>query len=70
MAMIELVFTACLIASPEKCEDKHLTFAGNISPMACMMGAQPELAKWNEGHPKWRVGKWKCRSVRSLARDA
>lgn len=68
--MIELVFTACLIASPDKCEDKHLTFAENISPMACLMGAQPQLARWNEANPKWRIGRWKCRHVRTAARDA
>lgn len=68
--MIELVFTACLISSPTQCEDKHLTFAENMNPLQCLMGAQPELAKWNEAHPKWQINKWKCRSVRTASRDA
>jgi len=68
--MIELVFTACLVATPETCEDRHLTFAESLSPMQCLMGAQPELAKWSEAHPKWEIGKWKCRAVRTASRDA
>ena len=68
--MIELVFTACLLASPEKCESRHLTFAENISPMQCLMGAQPELAKWTAANPKWRIARFKCQTVRSATRDA
>lgn len=66
--MIELVFVACLMASPQECEKKHLVFAENMSPMACLMGAQPELAKWRNQHPKWRVGKWQCRQIRVAER--
>jgi len=68
--MIELIFTACLVASPEKCEERHLTFAETLTPMQCLMGAQPELAKWGEAHPKWRIGRWKCQNVRTASRGA
>lgn len=68
--MIELVFTACLITTPQTCEDRHLTFAENLNPMQCLRSAQPELAKWNEANPKWQISRWKCRTVRSIARDA
>ncbi len=61
--MIELLFTVCLFANEDICEERKLTFVENMSPMACMMGAQPELAKWSESHPKWRIGKWKCKMV-------
>lgn len=61
--MIELVFMACLSTAPNTCEEKSLQFAENLTPMACMMGAQPELAKWIESHPKWQVARWKCRSI-------
>lgn len=68
--MIELIFTVCLVASPESCEERHLTFAEAMTPMQCLMGAQPELAKWSEAHPKWRIGKWRCRPVQTALRDA
>lgn len=61
-AMIELVFTACLLAAPDRCEERALQYVDIRSPMACVMGAQPELAKWVEAHPKWRVARWACRA--------
>jgi hypothetical protein len=60
--MIELVFVACLTANSGHCEEKSMLFAENLTPMACMMQAQPELAKWVNEHPKWQVSKWSCRS--------
>ena len=60
--MIELVFVACLLSAPERCEEKALLFA-DVTPMACMMGAQPQLAQWAETHPKWSIARWSCRLV-------
>lgn len=60
--MIELLFTACLATAPDVCEQKSLTFV-DVTPMACMMGAQPELAKWQVEHPKFSVQGWKCRMI-------
>lgn len=68
--MIELVFTVCLVAAPETCEDRHLTFTENIGTRQCLIGAQPHLARWNEANPKWRIGRWKCRPVAARSRDA
>ena len=60
--MIELVFVACLVTVPDRCEEKALQFL-DVTPMACMMGAQPQLAQWVEQHPKWRIARWSCRTV-------
>lgn len=59
--MIELVFIACLASNPATCEERALTFVNLPGLMACMMGAQPQLARWVEGHPKWRIERWRCR---------
>ncbi|WP_108259248.1 hypothetical protein [Mangrovicoccus ximenensis] len=67
--MIELLFVACLNATPGVCEERSLLFT-DISPMTCMMGAQPELAKWTESHGKWHVEKWSCRIMQTAERDA
>lgn len=67
--MIELVFIACLLSAPDRCEERSLQYVNVSSPMACMMGAQPELARWLESHPRWRVTRWSCR-VPSFERDA
>ncbi len=59
--MIELVLSICLIAEPEKCKDVRLTFAEeNVTPYACVMTGQIEIAKWMDSHPDWQVAKWGC----------
>lgn len=60
--MIELLFVACLSTAPDQCQERSLLFT-DVSPMTCMMGAQPELAKWTETHPRFRVTGWKCQMV-------
>lgn len=60
--MYELFFIACLIGEPNRCEEKALQYVEIPSAMACMIGAQPQLAEWVERHPKWRIAKWSCRS--------
>ncbi|SFR20239.1 hypothetical protein [Poseidonocella sedimentorum] len=67
--MIELVFVACLWSTPDTCEKRSLLYS-DISPMTCLMQAQPELARWTETHPRWRVASWKCRSMRDIAQHA
>ncbi len=66
--MIELLFVTCLSASPEDCQERSLLYT-EMTPMTCMMAAQPELAKWAEQHPKWTINGWKCRYV-TTAKDA
>ncbi len=66
--MIELIFVVCLSASPTDCEERSLLYT-DISPMACLMGAQPELAKWTETHPRWQIERWRCAMVRQAQQD-
>lgn len=67
--MIELAFVACLSTAPNACEQRSLYYS-DISPMACLMGAQPELAKWVDEHPKYRVTRWSCRARDASEHDA
>lgn len=60
-AMIELVFVACLLAAPDRCEEKALQF-NDLTHTACVTGAQPQLARWSESHPKWTIARWTCRT--------
>ena len=63
--MIALVFVVCLQQDPSVCQERNLLFsAKQLTPMACMMGAQARLAEWSASHPKWRVGRWRCGAVR------
>ena len=67
--MIELLFVACLSTAPDQCEERSMIFT-DVTPMACMMGAQPELAKWAATHPAFRVAGWKCQQVRTAEKEA
>ena len=67
--MIELVFVACLVTAPDQCRERSLTFT-EITPQQCLMGAQPELAKWVSTHPNDRIKSWRCRAVSVTEREA
>ena len=67
--MIELLFIACIAGAPDQCREHSLLFT-DISPMQCLMGAQPELAKWANTHPDARIQSWRCRTVSFAERDA
>jgi hypothetical protein len=58
--MIELVFTACLIAAPEACEERTLSFVAEPSPVTCLIQAPPTLAEWVHEHPAYTIAAWRC----------
>lgn len=60
--MIELLFTACLSHDPDICLQRSLVYV-DVTPMACIAGAQPELAKWSVAHPGYRIADWRCQVV-------
>ncbi|WP_410219206.1 hypothetical protein [Paracoccus sp. (in: a-proteobacteria)] len=65
--MIELLISACAfsaqLAEPlPQCRDFSLLFdAHEVSIMTCMVHGQPQVAKWKETHPDWRIERWQCR---------
>ncbi|WP_152474165.1 hypothetical protein [Roseovarius sp. THAF9] len=66
--MIELLFIACMANDPTQCRERSLIFT-NVTPMQCLMGAQPELAKWVVSHPNSRIRSWRCRTVNTAEVD-
>ncbi len=66
--MIELLFVACLSTAPDQCQERSLVFTG-ITPVQCLMGAQPELAKWATSHPNQDIKSWRCRTVSFAEQD-
>jgi hypothetical protein len=67
--MLELMVSVCLINDPARCKEVSLTYsAESLTPMQCMMGAQPEIAKWIEAHPKWALKKWTCQRAGQYAK--
>lgn len=58
--MIELIIAACLMAAPD-CREFRLQYdAHEVSLMTCMMAGQPQVARWQQAHPKWWVKRWHC----------
>ena len=66
--MIELLFVACLATSPQECRENSLVFT-DVTPMACLMGAQPQLAKWVNAHPNYTIRSWRCKTVNTAEID-
>lgn len=67
--MLELLVSVCLIDEPSRCKDVSLTFSvESMTPMQCMMGAQPEVAKWIDEHPKWVAKRWSCAPAGQIAK--
>ena len=58
--MIELSFLVCLAAAPSDCRTGQLRSV-DVSVTTCVLGAQAQLASWQEGHPDWEVRGWTCR---------
>ncbi|MEM8958418.1 MAG: hypothetical protein AAGC86_11450 [Pseudomonadota bacterium] len=67
--MVELLFVACLSGAPEECRERSMLFS-DVTPIQCLMGAQPQLAKWVETHPNFTIQSWRCRTVSFAERDA
>ncbi|MGR3496136.1 hypothetical protein [Citreimonas sp.] len=70
--MIELLFVTCMsgaISQGETCQERSLVFT-DVTPMTCLMAAQPHLAEWVVTHPGHRIASWKCRPVQLSEREA
>ncbi len=65
--MMTLMFMVCLIDMPDKCEQREMQIFETVTPMACVMSAPAELARWRGTHPNWRIARWACRNERVAA---
>lgn len=67
--MLELVLHLCLLADPAKCREEAITFtAESVTPLQCLMGAQPIIAQHMELRPRWACKKWSCRRAGQVAK--
>lgn len=55
-------FLACMITQPTVCHDQQMQFVSDrdLTLQQCMHNAMPELAKWAEQHPKFRIVRFSC----------
>jgi hypothetical protein len=67
--MIEIVLSVCLLANPSDCKDVSLSQMGEkVTPYACMFRGQVAASRWAEGHPEYKIAKWKCQAGREFAK--
>jgi hypothetical protein len=67
--MLRLIFTICMIDTPDTCEQREMLVYEKMPAMACVMGAMPELATWRETHPNWRIARWRCEDDQTARTD-
>ena len=70
--LVQLVLVYCLAAEPSACaEHRPLPEEPGQGLMACVMGAQPEAARWLARHPQYVLTRYRCEvGNRPPARDA
>lgn len=58
---LELIVSACLLASPAECRDHRvrLTVQGG-DPQLCVYASVREVALWQQLNPKWSLRSWRC----------
>lgn len=61
--MFEILLTVCSVLEGAACHQASLVYADegqSAMPYACMVGALPELAKWQAEHPNFSIARWQC----------
>lgn len=54
-----LYFTACMVGAADTCDTKRIPLDVPTA-RACIRVAQPQLARWVEEHPKYRITAYRC----------
>jgi hypothetical protein len=57
---IDIIFTACLIASPARCETVRIEQATYGTPYQCAMKAQQQIALYMRDHEAWYIKSFGC----------
>lgn len=68
-SVIEIVFLACLVSDPQKCEEKGILLPHD-SPYHCLLESSLHLSRWSNDHPGWVVAKFSCQPPGTRASDA
>lgn len=61
--MLAIILSVCLISDPAVCRNERIPVATAVSPSRCALDAAPQVAKWSDEHPQWRVVRWRCGGV-------
>ena len=68
--MIELVLVYCLLDAPDRCVERRETLDGSTSALQCTIEAQQYARAYLEGHPKYRLARWRCEIDKPVEKPA
>ena len=59
--MIKILAVICKLTAPADCQELTVTSSdfADLTMTGCLVGA-PQLARWMEGHPGYRLASWRC----------
>lgn len=69
--MLELIFTACLVANPDQCRSVTVTLSeDSANSVQCSMGlaGRDQLTEWISLHPDFRIARWSCAPTGTMAK--
>ena len=58
--MIELVLVYCLSSSPDRCLERREELEAPVNLFSCSMRAQVLAQEYLEGHPAYRLLRFRC----------
>lgn len=58
--MIQLVLVFCLSAGSHACIENRPLLDNVLTPIGCMVAAQPIAADFLRSHPIYRLKSWRC----------
>jgi hypothetical protein len=59
--LAQLILVYCLAADPSRCiEQRPIVEEPGLGLVGCVVGAQPEAARWLATHPGYVLARYRC----------
>ncbi len=68
--MVQLVLVYCLMADAKSCVERRPVSEFPLTPMACMVNAQPEAANYLREHPAYQLTSFRCEINKPVEKQA
>ena len=68
--MVQLVLVYCLMADARSCVERRPVTEFPLTPMACMVSAQPEAASYLREHPAYQLTSFRCEINKPVEKQA
>lgn len=68
--MIQLVLVYCLMSDNAACVEKRPMAEEPMTPMACMVEAQPMASDFLRSHPRYHLASWRCEIDKPVEKQA